>query len=39
MGDTGCYQRVEVELTFDPQRRLLDRQVSGGEFVEGAEKP
>lgn len=37
MGDTGCFQRVEVELTFDPQRRLIDRQITGGEFVEQME--
>lgn len=36
MGDTGCFQRVEVELTFDSQRKLLDRQVSGGEFIDEA---
>lgn len=34
MGAAGCFQRVEVELTFDAQRRLLDRQITGGVFVE-----
>jgi hypothetical protein len=35
IGDKLCFQRVEVELTFDAQRRLIDRQISGGEFVDG----
>ena len=34
MGSGHCFQRIEVELKFDPSRDLLDRQVSGGEFVE-----
>lgn len=38
IGDQGCFQRMEVELTFDSARRLIDRQVTGGEFVEEAER-
>lgn len=34
MGDQGCFQRVEVELTFDGQKKLASREISGGEFVE-----
>ena len=40
MGDsaeTRCFQRVEVELSFDKERHLLDRQISGGQFVDEAE--
>lgn len=34
MGSGHCFQQIEVELKFDPSRKLLDRLVSGGEFVE-----
>lgn len=34
IGQQHCYQTVEVELKFDANRRLIDRQISGGEFVE-----
>ena len=34
MGDQGCFQRIEVELFFDAQRRLVDRSITGGEFVD-----
>ena len=37
VGGTGCFQRIEVELTFDKYRKLLDRQISGGEFIEAEE--
>lgn len=37
MGESGrCFQRVEVDLTFDASRKLINRQVSGGEFEEEA---
>jgi hypothetical protein len=29
-----CFQRIEVELTFDENRKLVDRQIQGGTFVE-----
>ena len=34
MGDQGCFQRIEVELTFDGQRKLVSKEISGGAFVE-----
>ena len=34
MGTGRCFNRIEVELKFDPQRKLRDKQVSGGQFVE-----
>lgn len=37
IGDKLCFQRVEIELTFDGQRRLIDRQITGGQFVDGEE--
>ncbi len=35
MGDKLCFNRIEVVLKFNDQRGLLDRQITGGEFVEG----
>ncbi len=35
MGEGGrCFQRMEVELTFDANRNVVNRDVSGGQFVE-----
>jgi hypothetical protein len=34
MGEGRCFQRVEVELTFDQNRRLVNREISGGQFVD-----
>lgn len=34
IGEGHCFQRVEVELTFDADRRLINREISGGQFVE-----
>ena len=42
MGEGHCFQRIEIELIFDQNRKLLDRKASGGEFVEAgalSEKP
>ncbi len=35
IGKQGCYIPVEVLLKFDARRRLTDKQVNGGTFVEG----
>lgn len=35
IGSQRCYQPVEIELTFDAQRQLLDRQITGGRFLDG----
>ncbi len=32
-GRTRCFQQIEVELTFDANRQLLSRSVTGGEFI------
>lgn len=32
-GRTRCFQMMELELFFDPQRRLVSRYISGGEFI------
>jgi len=34
MGDGRCFQQVEVELTFDRNRKLIDRKIKGGKFVD-----
>ena len=37
VGGTGCFQRIEVSLNFDKNRNVLERQISGGEFIDRAE--
>jgi hypothetical protein len=36
-GETRCFQEVVVEYTFDGQRNVIDRQVTGGRFVDDGE--
>jgi hypothetical protein len=33
IGKGRCFQRIEVELTFNQNRKLLDQQIAGGELV------
>jgi hypothetical protein len=33
IGTQRCYRQIEVELTFDRNRKLLDRQITGGTFI------
>jgi hypothetical protein len=33
IGNQLCFERIEVTLTFDEHRRLVDRQISRGEFI------
>lgn len=33
-GSTHCYQQIEVGMKFDKNRRLLEKRIEGGEFVE-----
>lgn len=33
MGSGHCFQRIEVELHFDPERRLIDKHIEGGTFT------
>ncbi len=33
IGRGRCFQTVEVTMTFDAQRRLTSRKITGGEFV------
>ncbi|MBS3753390.1 MAG: hypothetical protein KGY46_08385 [Anaerolineales bacterium] len=32
-GDGPCFQRIEVELTFDERKRVIDKEISGGRFI------
>jgi hypothetical protein len=34
MGSGRCFQQVEVEMQFDANHKLLDKQVNGGTFIE-----
>lgn len=33
IGSNRCYRPIEVELTFDKNRRLVNEEISGGELV------
>lgn len=37
MGQELCFQQVEVHLKFNANRELIDRDISGGEFINEAE--
>jgi hypothetical protein len=34
MGSGKCFQQIEINLAFDSSRRVIGRQVTGGEFVD-----
>jgi hypothetical protein len=34
IGSGHCFQQIEVIFKFDEPRRVIDRQVTGGEFVD-----
>ena len=36
-GANRCFQSIEVHLTFDMNKNLLDREISGGEFVDDSD--
>ncbi|MBN1428084.1 MAG: hypothetical protein JXB07_06840 [Anaerolineae bacterium] len=36
-GSRRCFQQIEVELRFNSNRKLLDRQIVGGSFVDEQE--
>jgi hypothetical protein len=33
MGSGKCFQRIEVEITFDKNRNVLNREIQGGQFI------
>ena len=39
MGEERCFQRIEVELFFDKNRRLINKEIQGGLFVDEATPP
>ena len=34
VGKQRCFQPIEVRLMFDAQRKLTDRQITGGKFLD-----
>ncbi len=34
IGSGRCFQQIEVEFTFDSSHNVIERQISGGRFVE-----
>jgi len=37
MGKGHCFQRIEVKLIFDSSRKLIDREITGGKFIDEEE--
>jgi len=35
IGSRRCFQRIEVVLKFDQERKLVARDIVGGEFIDG----
>jgi hypothetical protein len=33
IGSQRCFEPIEVKLTFDPQHRLVSREIAGGQFI------
>jgi len=36
-GSQLCFERIEVSLTFDSNRQLIDREISRGDFITAEE--
>ncbi len=36
IGEKRCFQAIEIELTFNQQRKIIHRQISGGTFVDSS---
>lgn len=34
MGENKCFQRVEVNLKFNSDRQVIEKDIIGGEFIE-----
>lgn len=37
IGADRCYRPIEVEMTFDGSKKLVDRQITGGQFISNEE--
>jgi hypothetical protein len=33
IGSRNCFEPIEVELTFDAHRRVISREIAGGQFI------
>ena len=33
VGSKGCFQRIEIELTLDGNKKLTNREIQGGRFL------
>lgn len=33
IGEGRCFERIEVLLTFDNNRKLINREINGGQFI------
>ena len=33
IGEQRCFERIEVLLTFDNNRKLINQEISGGQFI------
>ena len=33
IGSQRCFEPIEVKLTFDPQRQVISREITGGQFI------
>ena len=36
IGNQGCYLPIEVRIKFDARRSLVEKQITGGKFMEGS---
>ena len=34
IGEKRCFQKIEVELSFDGQRKVVEKKISGGKILE-----
>jgi hypothetical protein len=34
IGSERCFQPIDIDLTFNASRKLVNRQITGGEFVD-----
>ena len=35
-GANRCFQQIEVQLTFDMNKQLLERDITGGDFIDAS---
>jgi hypothetical protein len=37
IGEKRCYQPIEVDLMFDPSKKLTEQKITGGKFISAEE--